>query len=89
MREFSINFPAQKNLPLKKFLGISSRVPLFFAAMPYSVYVRLFVFIWCKPNEDLRIGIFSCTFFFFSFSAKLVLLCRQFLLGTEQTVASS
>ena len=34
MREFSVKFPAEQNLPLKNFLGTSSRVPLFCAAMP-------------------------------------------------------
>ena len=33
IREFSFKFPAEKNTPLKNFLGTSSRVPLFFAAM--------------------------------------------------------
>ena len=33
IREFSFKVPAEKNTPLKNFLGTSSRVPLFFAAM--------------------------------------------------------
>ena len=36
MREFSVKFPAEQNLPLKNFLGTSSRVPLFFAAMLHT-----------------------------------------------------
>ena len=66
MRKFSVKFPAEQNLPLKNFLGTSSRVPLFFAAMelaspylagrstwPFLAFLHFFLNWPCLRNVAL------------------------------------
>ena len=65
---FNVYFAAEMEISCKQLPGFLGKLILC-----TTVYVSLFVFIWCKPNEDLRIGILFLYFFLVFFFSQMLI----------------